>query len=255
MVRSDMTAFPQTLKAWRAARRYSQLDLALEAEISARHLSFLETGRARPSREMVAKLSAALDLPLEARNQLLTHAGFAARYAGRDWEAEEMAPIRQALRYMVERHMPYPALALSRLWRIEQANGAAQGLFGAIGVQVGDSLLDVLCSDALPSLVENWAEVAHQAAARLRVESHAQGGVPELDRAAAHLASEPAPEPRTDGPVIPTRLRLGANTLSMFATIAQFGTPEDLALADLKIELYFPMDTATEQAFRALAQE
>ncbi len=244
-----MSDFPQTLKAWRAARRYSQLDLALEADISARHLSFLETGRARPSREMALRLGAALDLPLDARNQLLTQAGFAVRYQARDWGAVDMAPIRQALDYMLERHMPFPALALDRLWRIEQVNASAAAMFGAPGVSVGDSLLDLICAPDLPPLIENWPEVAHHAASRLRLESHAQGGVPELDRAAAHLAQEPAPDGAEAGPVIPTRLRLGGQVLSMFATLAQFGTPEDLTLDALKIELYFPMDTATRRIF------
>ena len=249
-----MTDFPRTLKAWRTTRRYSQLDLALEADISARHLSFLETGRARPSREMVGRLGAALDLPLDARNQLLTHAGFAVRYKGRDWDDAEMAPIREALRYTLDRHMPYPALALTRMWAIAEANTAALQMFGALGVSVGDSLLDLMCSDTLPPLVENWPEVAHHVASRLRLESHAQGGVPVLDKAVAHLAAVPAPpEGQSMAPVVPTKLRFGAQTLSMFATIAQFGTPEDLALEDLKIELYFPMDAATRQAFEAMA--
>ena len=111
-----MTAFPQTLKTWRTTRRYSQLDLALEADVSARHISFLETGRARPSREMVARLGDALQLPLDARNRMLTSAGFAATYPGRDWQSADMAPIRQAVARTLENHMPYPGIAVDRLW-------------------------------------------------------------------------------------------------------------------------------------------
>ncbi|MEM9010604.1 MAG: helix-turn-helix transcriptional regulator [Pseudomonadota bacterium] len=249
-----MTAFARSLKTWRAARRYSQLDLAGEAGISSRHLSFLETGRARPSRAMVLQLSEALHLPLDARNQLLTHAGFAARYAGRQWSDGAMAPIRQAVERMLDRHMPYPGLAVDRLWTIRQANQTARALFGAFGVGEGDSLLDLMTSDALPAAVENWPAVARRVAARLRLESLAQGGVAAFDRAIAHLAE--IEEGGTDAadPVIPTIVHHGDLRLSMFATIAQIGTPEDVTLDDLKVELYFPMDDATAAAFRAMAE-
>lgn len=170
-----MNDFSTTLKTWRAARRYSQLDLAMQAEISARHLSFLETGRARPSREMVERLGEALELPLVARNQMLTHAGFAVRYATRDWNDEAMAPIRRAVSRQSERHMPYPGVAVDRVWTIRQANTAAIALFAPFGVSVGGSLLDLMMSEILPRVVENWPEVAHQAALRLRTESAAQG--------------------------------------------------------------------------------
>ena len=107
-----MTQFAQSLKSWRKARRYSQLELANEADVSSRHLSFLETGRANPSREMIARLGDALSLPLAARNQLLTHAGYAARYAQRNWDSEDMAPIRGAVDHMLKQHEPYPAIAV-----------------------------------------------------------------------------------------------------------------------------------------------
>lgn len=247
-----MTDFPQTLKSWRAARRYSQLDLANEAEISGRHLSFLETGRARPSREMVHRLGEALRLPLHARNQMLTHAGYAARYGGRKWSDTEMKPIRLAVDRMLETHMPFPGLAIDRHWTIRQANSTARTLFGLFGVGVGDSLIDLMLSDLLPQLVENWPEVAQHAAARLRVESVAQGGVAELDRAVGQLEKAGGYSETVAGPVVPTVIRHGDMRLSMFATIAQFGTPEDVTLDDLKIELYFPMDDATAEAFEAM---
>jgi transcriptional regulator with XRE-family HTH domain len=257
-----MTAFAQSLKAWRSLRRFSQLDLALEAGVSARHLSFLETGRARPSREAVGRLGEALSLPLDARNQLLVQAGFAPRYPARRLDSAAMAPIRQAVEHLLAVHMPWPALALDRLWRVVRMNPAAQVLFAALGVGEGDSLLDLMMSPQLPALVENWPEVARHSALRLRTESIAQGGVPELDRACQVLseaaaaaakprggiASDPAP-----GAVVPTILQLGGQRLALFATIAQFGTPEDVTLDDLKIELYFPLDDASASVLRALA--
>lgn len=248
-----MTQFSQSLKIWRASRRFSQLELAMEADISARHLSFLETGRANPSRDMVVRLGEALQLPLDARNQMLTHAGFAVRYQGRDWDDAEMAPIRRAVSWQLERHMPYPGLAVDRLWTIREANGVALMLFGSLGVGVGDSLLDLMTSDTLPALVENWPDVAHTAAIRLRTESAALGGVPEFEDAIQHLSRVAGVKAPPTGPVVPTVLKQGDLRLSMFGTISQFGTPEDLLLGDLKVELYFPMDDATEAAFEQMA--
>ncbi len=247
-----MNDFSTTLRTWRTARRYSQLDLAMQAEISARHLSFLETGRSRPSREMVVRLGEALELPLDARNQMLTDAGFAVRYAAQDWNDEAMAPIRRAVSRQLERHMPYPGLAVDRHWTIRQANAAAITLFAPFGVGVGSSLLDLMISDILPQVVENWPEVAHQAALRLRTESAAQGGIPEFTEAIRYLTVAAASHETSSSPVIPTILKMGDQRLSMFATISQFGTPQDLFLDDLKIELYHPIDEATAQIFEAL---
>lgn len=247
-----MTEFSEGLKAWRKIRRYSQLDLAAEADISGRHLSFLETGRSHPSREMVLRLSEALQLPLGARNQLLTHAGFAARYGDHKWTDAEMAPIRKAVQRTLANHMPYPGLAVDRKWRIVQINTAASALYGQFGVGIGDSLVDLMVSDSLPDIVENWPEVAQAAAARLRLESRAQGGVPEFDRAAAHLARSGTDTGRTSNPMTPTIVSLGDIRLTMFAVIAQIGTPEEIVLDDLKIELYFPMDQETDRAFQAM---
>ena len=248
-----MNDFSATLKTWRSTRRYSQLDLAMEAQISTRHLSFLETGRARPSREMVVRLGEALELPLDARNQMLTQAGFAVRYTARNWDDKSMEPIRRAVSRQLQRHMPYPGLALDRLWSIREANPAALALFAPFGVGVDDSLLDLVMLEAMPQMVENWPEVAHHAALRLRTESAAQGGIPEFTEAIQYLTSAAVTYKPTSTPVVPTVLRLGDQRLSMFATISQFGTPEDLLLDDLKIELYYPMDDVTAQIFEALA--
>ena len=106
-----MSQFPETLKTWRKTRRFSQLDLALEADVSARHISFLESGRSRPSADMIARLGDALQMPLSARNQMLTHAGFSAKYRARDWDHAEMQPIRAAVAHMLQAHLPYPAMA------------------------------------------------------------------------------------------------------------------------------------------------
>ena len=247
-----MSTFSESLKSWRKVRRCSQLDLAMEADVSSRHISFLETGRARPSAEMILRLGDALQMPLAARNQMLTQAGFAARYPARQWEAADMAPIREAMEHALSSHAPYPAIALDRLWTLVRMNGPAKMLFAPLNVAEGDSMLDLVMSDALPPLVENWPEVAHHSAQRLRTESAAQGGVAALDRVANHLSATPPPDEPAPGPVVPTIYRLGPMRLSMFTTIAQFGTPEDLTLDDMKIELFFPADADTAETLRSL---
>jgi hypothetical protein len=202
---------------------------------------------------MVLRLGEALDLPLDVRNQMLTQAGFAAIYAARDWDDEAMAPIRHAVSRQLERHMPYPGLAVDRLWTIRQANPAAVSLFAPFGIGVGGSIVDLMMLEELPNVLENWPEVAHHAALRLRTESAAQGGIPEFVEAIQYLTDASAACAPTPRPVIPTILRKGEQRLSMFTIISQFGTPEDLLLDDLRIELYYPMDDATGQIFESLA--
>ena len=248
-----MADFPKALKEWRKTRRFSQLELASEANVSARHIAFLETGRARPSPAMIARLGDALGIPLAARNHMLTLAGFAARYPGRHWDADEMAPVRAAVEHTLARHAPYPAIAVDRLWSVIHMNRPAQALFGELGIIVGGSLLDLMISDDLPPRIENWPEVAHRVAQRLRTESAAQGGVLRFDHAAAKLAATPGPGETNIGPVVPTIYRSGTTRLSLFAIIAQFGTPEDLTIDDLKIELFFPADAETDQALHAMS--
>ena len=249
-----MTQFAEALKSWRKARRYSQLELAVEADVSSRHLSFLETGRANPSREMIGKLGDALALPLAVRNQLLAQAGFAARYPQRNWNSEDMTPIREAVEYTLKQHTPYPAVAVDRHWTILQLNAPAAQLFGMMGAGEGTCLIEFMLDPAVHAMIENWPEVAHHMASRLRVESASCGGDARLDDAIDALNAMPQPTHKPTGPVIPTIYRAGDLRLSLFTTIAQFGTPEDLALDDLKIELFFPSDEATAATLRQLAQ-
>lgn len=136
--------FGDALRDWRDRRRRSQLDLSLSANVSARHISFLETGRARPSRSMVLALCAELDVPRPDRNRLLVAAGFAPLYRARDWQAEDMAPARAAMEYMLTSHAPFPGLALDRHWRILRMNAPAARLFGLFGIDEGDAMLTTM---------------------------------------------------------------------------------------------------------------
>jgi transcriptional regulator with XRE-family HTH domain len=253
-----MHDFPQALKDWRHNRRLSQLQLATEAEVSPRHLAFLETGRARPSRGMVLRLAEVLGLPRGEQNAILTAAGFAPQFPVLALDTAEMAQVRRAMDWTISRHAPYPALIMDRLWRIVAMNGPAERIFGPAGFAVGASLLDALADlDLFAGLIENWVEVGHHTLLRLRSESARAGGVAALDRAAAALARDPAiaghQPTRGGGVVTPTIYRMGDQRISLFSTYAQFGSAEEVALAEMKIELMFPADAAATAILQALA--
>ena len=251
-----MQDFAQTLKDWRRKRRLSQLQLASEAEVSSRHIAFLETGRARPSRGMVLRLAQVLALPRPDANAILAAAGFSAQFPALGLDASEMAVIARAMEWTTARHAPYPALVMDRVWTIVAMNPPATGLFGPAGLAPGVSLLALLQDlTLLQAVVENWAEVAHHTLHRLRGESARAGGIAALDAAAARLAADP----RIAGfravagrVVVPTIYRLGDLRLPLFSTYAQFGTAEEVALSDMKIELMFPADDATRDRLHAM---
>jgi transcriptional regulator with XRE-family HTH domain len=252
-----MQDFPAALRHWRRTRRLSQLDLASEVEVSPRHLAFLETGRSRPSRGMVLRLADGLGLPRADQNGLLAAAGFAPQFPVLPLGAEEMAQVRAAMGWMIDRHAPYPALILDRLWRIVALNPPAARLFGPAGFAEGASLLDALADPAsFAGLIENWVEVGHHTALRLKAESARAGGIAALDRAVAALLATPAiaaHQPRATGrAILPTVYRMGDRRLAMFSTYAQFGAAEEVALSDMKIELMFPADAEAAAALDLL---
>lgn len=246
-----MDSFSEHLKFWRSARRLSQLSLSVEADVSSRHISFLETGRARPSQDMILRLSDVLDIPLDGRNAMMLHAGFAPAYAQHDWSAEQLDPVRDALTHMITAHAPYPAYVVDRLWNVVDLNAPAERLFGMLGIEKGTPLLSMIDAPQMRAAIVNWAEFAYHSARRLRTESAALGGVPELEQAAAKLASHASSELQSDAPVIPTVFQLGDTRLTLFSTVAQIGTPNDLALVDLKIELFFPANTQSRVILNA----
>jgi transcriptional regulator with XRE-family HTH domain len=246
-----MRDFPQALKDWRHARRLSQLQLATEAEVSPRHLAFLESGRSRPSRAMVLRLAEVLGLPRAEQNTILTAAGFSLQFPQLGLDASEMAQVRLAMDWTITRHAPYPGLIMDRLWRIVAMNTPAERMFGPAGFTVGASLLEALQDvSVFSSLIENWVEVGHSTLLRLRSESARAGGIAELDRAAARLAADPQIagfQSRVSRSVVtPTVYRTGDARLALFSTYAQFGSAEEVSLADMKIELMFPADEATK---------
>ena len=252
-----MTAFGPLLRGWRERRRLSQLDLALSADVSARHVSFLETGRARPSRAMILRLAEVLEAPLESRNDLMEAAGFAAVYSSVPLDDDALAPVREALSRMMEGHAPYPALLFTRHWDVVDANEGGWAMFGAEAA--GTNAIKLLLTDeALRRRVVNLGETLAAMLTRLRAESRHVGGDPRLDELAGRLAADPAVAAvaADDGvgprhPFLPVRLRSDTGELAFFTATAEIGTAQSITLRDLHLELFFPADAATRAVFEA----
>ena len=249
------------LREWRQHRRLSQLALALDAEISTKHLSFLETGRSRPSREMVLHLADLLDIPLRERNALLQAAGFAALYPQHALSDPEMTAARQAVETVLAAHDPYPALAIDRHWTLLAANQATQRLLaGAVAPALLAPPVNVLRAslhpDGLAPAIANLPVWRGHILARLRQQIAATAD-PALSALAAELTAYPGgidhPAPDDSGLVIPLQLRQGDTVLSLFGTTTVFGTPVDITLAELAVEAFYPADPATAQVLRAAA--
>lgn len=248
-----MKTYSDLLKEWRKHRRLSQLDLSVEADVSAKHISFLETGRSRPSPDMIVHLSEIMDVPIDAQNQMMRAVGFSPRYEATQFDDDAMNPIREAVSWTLDQHAPYPGVALDRLWRIVKMNEPARKLFAPLQLAEGQSLLDLVTSPMMQNVVENWPEVAHYTTLRLRAESSKAGGIPELETAIEFLAPHASPKAEIKhGPSIPTIYRFGDQRLSLFGTIARFSTAIDETLDDLKIELFFPADTDSALILKSL---
>lgn len=257
------------LRHWRRQRKMSQLALALEAEVSPRHVCFIETGRSKPSREMIHLLSEALDIPFRERNALLLAAGFAPAYreATSRFAGDELAPVRSALDAILSQQEPFPAIVMNRHWEITMTNRAADRFFAfLLGEEPvgGEGPVNVLRAmfhpDGLRRFVKDWESAA--AALVGRVHREAVGGV--LDEEANTLLSEilgyPGVPPRLGGrcvgsapPVIPVTFEKSGKTFNFFSTVTTFGTPLDVLLQELRIECFFPLDSATRKHAEDLA--
>jgi transcriptional regulator with XRE-family HTH domain len=263
-VRAAPRAFGDYLRDWRQRRRLSQLDLAQEAEISTRHLSFVETGRSAPSREMVLRLAERLDIPLRERNALLVAAGYAPMYRERPLDDPALAPARRAVELILRSHEPYPALAVDRHWNLVAANRMLPHLMQGADASLLQAPVNVLRlslhPQGLASKIANLVQWRAHIFERLRQQIHATG-----DSALAALLEElrayPVPaggdenlEGELLGVAMPFRFRTPAGTLNFISTTTIFGTPIDVTLQELALETFFPADDATAQALRALAQ-
>lgn len=248
--------YADILRGWRKKRRYSQLSFGLHADVSARHLSFLESGRAKPSRDMVLKLADSLEMPRSEVNRALLSAGFAPAYKARPKDHADLAPIHGAIARLLENHMPYPALAMDRFWTITNANDAAIRFLQGAGFGGHTNLLEALAAQSPDqSSILNWEEAIDLLLTRLRAEMQAYDAPPDFLRLFSALEDcfkKHCKDPAVDRAqaIIPTRFKIGEQVLSLFSTIAQFGTVQDITLDELKVELMFPMDAETDRYFR-----
>lgn len=251
-------AFPLMLRQWRQRRGLSQLELALRAQTTSRHLSFLETGRSRPGAEMVLRLARCLDLPLRQRNELLRAAGHRPAYPERPLSAEGMEPFRAVLDQILERHEPFPAYVLDARWRLQGTNRGGRWLWEMVGdeARTGNSMLAFLRHPVVWEGLDNRAEVSWALAELLERDALATGDpslFADLDALRAWLASTPPPPASDRAPmVICPRIRLGGQVLNTLTTVLRFGNANDLTLDELRVELVFPADAATEAMLRQL---
>jgi len=247
------------LREWRQRRRLTQLDLALEADISARHLSFVETGRAQPSREMLLHLSEELEVPLRERNRLLVSAGFAPLYAERRLDDAALAAARAAIDVVLEAQKPYPAFALDRHWNVAASNAALQELYEGVAPELMQPPVNALRLSLHPRgvapRIENLAEWRAHLLFRLRRQVELTADA-ELEALLKEALGYQYPQPLASAPglahsvLVPLRIRTSLGLLSFLSTTTVFGTPVDVTLAELAIEMFFPADAATDARIR-----
>ncbi len=253
------------LRDWRRRRRMSQLDLALEAEISQRHLSFIESGRSLPSRDMLLHLAERLEVPLRERNPMLLAAGFAPVYAERKLDDPALAAARKAIDMVLKGHEPFPALAVDRHWTLVAANAAVAPLLaGVADASLLDGPVNVLRLSLHPQglapRIANLAEWRNHLLERLHQQIAATGD-PILKGLLEELSGYPVPpetpsKPRSDyaGIAVPMQLRTEAGCLSFISTTTVFGTPVDVTLSELAIESFFPANDETARLLRRTAE-
>ncbi|WP_279637425.1 helix-turn-helix domain-containing protein [Corallococcus interemptor] len=255
----------ELLRGWRQRRGLSQMDLALRAEVSTRHVSFLETGRSQPSRDMLLHLAEELDVPLRDRNSLLVAAGFAPVFAERPLNDPALNATREAVELVLAGHEPYPALAVDRHWTLVTANRAVGVLLADVAPEMLQPPINVLRlslhPDGLAPRIDNlrqWRDhVLHRLTRQVDVSADAT-----LAALLEELRGYPVPEAVPDansrdfaGVVVPLRIRTSLGRLSLFSTTTVFGTPVDITLAELAIESFFPADPETAEALRRAATE
>jgi transcriptional regulator with XRE-family HTH domain len=252
------------LRDWRQRRRMSQMELALEAGVSTRHLSFVETGRSRPSAEMVLHLAERLDVPLRERNELLLAAGFAPQYTARDFEDPALREVREAVSRVLAAHEPYPAIAVDRYWNLVASNEALgpvlEGVAPELLVPPVNTIRLALHPDGVAPRIINLGEYRADLIERLERAARLTGD-PELAQLHEEMLGYPGPDApgeagRPAGPAVAVGLRLApapgsdAPQLSFFSTITTFGTAVDVTVSELALEAFFPADAQTAEYLR-----
>ncbi len=253
-------AFGPLLKHWRNLRRFSQLSLSLESGFSSRHISFLETGRSKPSRGAILTLARALDMPKSAVNDALLSSGFSPEFPVLQAQSQDMAPVHSAVKILLENHMPMPAIALDGEWNIMGGNPAALHMVTLLPFHGSFNIVDALINDdpKNPQFL-NWTDVATWTALRLQTEAAKKGPGAPLRQTYERLTADPrldTPQAKSFsnyGPVLTTRVRAENNILTLFTMLAEFSTVQDVAMSELRVELFFAADTGTQKFFENLA--
>jgi transcriptional regulator with XRE-family HTH domain len=251
------------LREWRAAKRLSQLDLALEVGMSARHLSCVETGKAQPSRDMVARLADTLEMPLRERNTLLVAAGYAAKYTETDLSTAQMAPVRRAIEFILRQQEPYPALVTNRHWDVLLTNEALIRLFGRMRggpPRHGNVMRQVFDPEDMRPFVANWEEVAGDLIRHLHNEVAAAPSDAKaralLDEVLAYPGIPAGWRTRDPGasplPLLTTTFHMDGTQLQFLSTFSTFGASRDVTIDELRIECLFPADDSTAEVCRSL---
>jgi transcriptional regulator with XRE-family HTH domain len=256
------------LKHWRSQRNFSQLDLSMASGVSQRHISFVESGRARPSRDMVLKLAVVLDIPLRQQNKMLTAAGFAPIYSEFDLSAPEITPIRRALEFTLRQQEPYPALVMDRYWNQVQLNQGAEKLMQwllagqTIPTEIGPNLMKLMLHpEGAKDHVANWEAIAPHLIHRVHREAIADGQDERSQTLFDTLLTYPGirelwQAPATSNwqvPLLTVNFLKAGQQLSFFTTITTLGTPQDITLQELRLECMFPADEETEQQFHCIS--
>ena len=260
--------FPSSLRYWRDKRGYSQLQLSAIGDVSQRHLSFLESGRSQPSKELILKLGVALDIPLRQRNVMLLAAGFAPAYQERQLSNPEMASVRHAIDFMLKQQMPYPAIVVDRLWNLQMHNESAAGLLKWLlgmpdeAVIPGEGAVNVikmmLDPDGMRTFIVNWRETAADLMHWVQREAMSDGPGSEASKLLGEMAAMCGMEvgahmpnlERQVLPFLPVTVNKDGVELNLFTTIATLGTPRDVTLHELRIESFFPADEMTAKWFQ-----
>jgi transcriptional regulator with XRE-family HTH domain len=253
---TSVPAVGEMLRAWRQRRKLSQLELALDASVSSRHLSFVETGRARPSREMIMRLAEQLEVPLRERNRLLLAAGYAPLYAERSLEEPAMAPVHQALDRFLRAHEPYPAVVVNRYHELVASNDALEPLLEGVAPGLleppANALRIALHPEGMAPRTVNLAEWSAHLLRRLSREAQISGD-PRLVALYDELVGYPGVETgavqaelQAEDIVVPLRLRDSfGGEFAFFSTLSTFGTAIDITLSELAIEAFYPANAQT----------
>ncbi|MEL7225890.1 MAG: helix-turn-helix transcriptional regulator [Cyanobacteria bacterium J06576_12] len=258
-------SFGQFLRHWRLQRNFSQLDLSMASDVSQRHISFIESGRSHPSRDMVLNLATVLNIPLRQQNKMLTAAGFAPIYSEFDLSAPEVVPIRRALEFTLKQQEPYPALVMDRYWNQMIVNKGAENLLGwllagkDIPEAVGSNLMKLMLHpQGVKARVVSWDAIATHLIHRVYRETLAGGKDEQSQALFDELLTYPGvralwQSPIEDNwqmPLLSTTFSNADRQLSFFTTLTTLGTPQDITLQELRLECLFPADDATEDYYK-----